>query len=206
MLCSATTMAVGDSLYDCQDAIAKHVTISFAWKHTTVSGTRGLKLVDLRDNEIIAYYQLCKTKRNYWAKLRVQGSGLQLVPLIVATILALRYGNSLKSSSAKSANPQDASRTSDIAQQQQQQQDQEQQRRQWQGVTPAKNIVSTGPVRPPVSRSRISQDRPRSITRLKSAQNMASHRVSTIPEVPEDQPLSLSPSAADDQFHFRFRV
>lgn len=126
--CSTATISAGELSNHSKDAIARYVTIQFAWKHTTVSGTRGLKLVDLRDNEVIAYYQLCKTKWNYWAKLRVLGSGLQLVPLIVATILALKYGKLLRSSSVQSVDSTDLTHTLGITQkcqQQHQQRDQQ---------------------------------------------------------------------------------
>ncbi|CCG83438.1 protein of unknown function [Taphrina deformans PYCC 5710] len=67
----------------------KDLTIDYAWKHTSMVGKGGLKLVDLRDNEVLAYY--IPTVGKSFAKIRLQGSGLASQRLVVSTILALKY-------------------------------------------------------------------------------------------------------------------
>lgn len=67
----------------------KDLTIEYAWKHTSMVGKGGLKLVDLRDNEVLAYYIPLVGKS--FAKVRLQGSGLASQRLVVSTILALKY-------------------------------------------------------------------------------------------------------------------
>lgn len=64
-------------------------TVNYAWKNTSMVGKGGLKLVDLRDNEVLAYFEW--TSGRSFAKVHIQGSGLRLNNLVVATILALKY-------------------------------------------------------------------------------------------------------------------
>lgn len=65
------------------------LSIEYAWKHTSMVGKGGLKLVDLRDNEVLAYYIPSIGKS--FAKIRLQGSGIASQRLVVSTILALKY-------------------------------------------------------------------------------------------------------------------
>lgn len=64
-------------------------TVEYAWKNTSMVGKGGLKLVDLRDNEVLAYFEW--TNGRSFAKVHLQGSGLRLMKLVVATIVALKY-------------------------------------------------------------------------------------------------------------------
>lgn len=66
-----------------------HLAIKYAWKHTSMVGKGGLKLVDLRDNEVLAYY--VPTVGRAFAKVKLQGSGLVSLRLVLSTILALKY-------------------------------------------------------------------------------------------------------------------
>ena len=90
----ANTRPVSLALPDKAADVTDSLTIKFAWKNTTVSGHSGLKLVDLRDNEVLAYYENSYSRKT-WAKLTVQGSGVQVLRLIVSTILALKFRSQL---------------------------------------------------------------------------------------------------------------
>lgn len=74
-------------------------TFSYAWKNTAMVGRGGLKLVDLRDSEVLAYYEPSLGK--YIAKIHLQGSGIKLIKIVIATILALKARALLKDEDAQ---------------------------------------------------------------------------------------------------------
>ena len=80
---------LSDKLTQSPIADNENLTIRFAWKNTTVMGQSGLKLVDLRDNEVLAYYE--SHHGRWFGHLKVQGSGHFAVRMIVSTILAVKY-------------------------------------------------------------------------------------------------------------------
>lgn len=70
-------------------------TVLYAWKHTSMAGKGDRKLVDLRDDEVLAYYEPI-SHGNSFAKVHLQGSGMRLVRLVVTTVLALKYRSFLE--------------------------------------------------------------------------------------------------------------
>ncbi|ORY83265.1 hypothetical protein BCR37DRAFT_300695 [Protomyces lactucae-debilis] len=78
-------------------------TLKYAWKHTSVCGKGGLKLVDLLDGEILAYYEHIRIPGKAFAKVKLQGSGLHAMKLVVATLLAIRAKSGLSESNEQHA-------------------------------------------------------------------------------------------------------
>jgi hypothetical protein len=115
--------------------------LKYAWKHTSVCGKGGLKLVDLLDGEILAYYEHIRTGGRAFAKIKLQGSGLHAMKLVVATSLALRARSSLPEGSEARATEMVKEASVQLQQELRQQQPQQQPQSSSQAVPPVPHIA-----------------------------------------------------------------